>query len=221
MMRVVVIGTGTGIGKTHLGSAVLRAAVARGWPSAGRKPVESGVVPGAVTDAHLLEASGDVRPDTPPPYVFADGVSPHLAARREGRIVDVEAAAAWSIASSGGARLVVVETAGGLLSPLGRDVTNLDLTLAVHPDAVLLVAADRLGVLHEVGSARRILPPELWERTVVALVAPEVPDASTGCNAAELAWLGWVEEPCTWPRGARDASKVLDALVAAAAPRAT
>ena len=47
------------------------------------------------------------------------------------------------------APITIIETAGGLFTPLGRGVTNLDLVRALGPSVVLLVAPDRLGVLHE------------------------------------------------------------------------
>ena len=52
----------------------------------------------------------------------------------------------------------MVETAGGLCSPLkvaqGKALTNLDLLRDLDPGVWVLVAADRLGVLHDVEVAR-------------------------------------------------------------------
>lgn len=211
MIVIAVVGTGTGIGKTHVSCALARALVRRGLATAGRKPVESGVTDTALTDAAALSGSGSIAPASAPPYTFRDPVSPHLAARREGKAIDPELAAAWVRESSIGADVAVAETAGALLSPLGRTSTNLDLATALAPDLIVLVAPDRLGVLHEVASARRILGPEAWARTLVVLSAPAEPDASTGTNVDELRWLAWAERAVTWARDAVDGALLADA----------
>jgi dethiobiotin synthetase len=108
------------------------------------------------------------------------------------------------------AEYVVVETAGGLLSPLGAELTNLDLTCALKPDAVLLVAPDRLGVLHEVTAtmfALHVLAPELPE-PVVVLQAPALADDSTGTNAMELLSLEIARTVANLPRGTPESAQV-------------
>lgn len=206
-MIILVAGTGTGIGKTHFATALVRRLGSTSERVAGRKPIESGVPHGVAGDADLLAAAGTVPMASPPPFLLPDPVSPHLAARRAGRTIDVDVAARWCVDSAPGAEHLVVETAGGLLSPLGRDATNLDLALRVAPDGMVLVAPDRLGALHEIRSVQLALQldvlggaGELWRRTLVVLMAPATPDASTGSNAAELVWLGWCTEVETWPR---------------------
>ena len=100
------------------------------------------------------------------------------------------------------AAVLVVETAGALLSPLAPGLTNLDLTAALEPDAVVLVAPDRLGVLHDVTAALfalHHLEPGLPE-PVVALMAPAEADGSTGTNGEELQVLGIARRVVTLPR---------------------
>ncbi len=185
-----------------------------GHTVAGRKPIESGVDGSSPTDGGQLEAAGTVPASSSPPYLFADPVSPHLAARRSGQAVDVRVAASWCRASSEGAKHLVVETAGGLFSPLGRDVRNLDLVAELAPDDVLLVAADRLGVLHDLAAVREGTPPELWARSLVVLAAPSMADASTGSNGAEALWLGLTARvgPWVWGAGVGEAGVVLALL---------
>jgi dethiobiotin synthetase len=206
---VVVAGTGTGIGKTHVTTALVRRLAALGCRVAGRKPIESGIVDGVASDADALAAAGTVPMASPPPYLLADPVSPHLAARRAGRVIDVDTAARWCRTSSADVEHLFVETAGGLLSPLGPDATNLDLALALEPDHLVLVAPDRLGVLHDVRAVQlALVAAGLWDRSVVTLVAPGEADASTGTNAAELLYLGWCLHVTTWPRGDGSATAV-------------
>lgn len=197
--RIVLVGTGTGIGKTHLGVALVRALAASGVEVAGLKPVESGVGSG-VTDAELLAGAGVFHVKQPPPYRLAAPLSPHLAAPMEGVSIRLAPIVQW--VDSVEAAVLVVETAGALLSPLAPGLTNLDLTAALAPDALVMVAPDRLGVLHDVTAALfalRHLEPRLPE-PVVALMAPAEPDASTGINGAELVVLEIARRVVTFPR---------------------
>jgi dethiobiotin synthetase len=192
---LVVTGTGTGIGKTHVTAALLRAwariLVEAGVPSpevAGIKPVESGVAPGSPTDIATLEQASTFHVKrVPPPYMLARAVSPHLAARDEGRTIDLEPIQAYVHAARDAATHgVVVELAGGLFSPLAFGLNNADVAGALAADAVVLVAPDRLGVLHDVAATTRAAAALGLSLTGIVLVAPEHPDASTGTNAGEL-----------------------------------
>lgn len=219
------MGTGTGIGKTHLGVALVKALADAGAEVAGLKPVESGVGSG-VSDTDRLAAAGTFHVKHPPPYVLAAPVSPHLAAPLEGKSIRLGPIVQW--VDSVEAAWVVVETAGGLLSPLARGLTNLDLAEALEPTAIILVAPDRLGVLHDVTAALfalRALAPGLPE-PLVALQAPAEPDASTGGNAEELLTLEIARSVATFPRaGAEEermqvpARALLEMLVGVAAAR--
>lgn len=197
--RIAIVGTGTEVGKTHLGVALARALGSEGLSVAALKPVESGVGIG-VTDAQLLDAAGTFHVKHLPPFMLATPISPHLAAEREGVEITLAPILSWVELSE--AQWTIVETAGGLLSPLSRSLTNLDLVAALQPDAVILVAVDRLGVLHDVSAtlfAYRTRAPQLPE-PVLALQAPASPDASTTTNAAELSKLGLVGEVVAFPR---------------------
>lgn len=197
--RVAVVGTGTEVGKTHIASALVRYLVTARIAVAGRKPIESGVAGEKGDDQLALEPTGSVLPGEAAPFRFGPPVSPHLAARLADRVIDVDVAARWAVA--GRADVFVVESAGGLLSPLGEGASNLDLVDRLQPDVVLLVGVDRLGILHEVSACRLALRDRaLWSRCVVALSAPLVSDASTGTNAAELVRLGLAEHVVSWPR---------------------
>ena len=181
---IVVTGTGTGLGKTHLACALVRYGRAR-EVAVGFKPIESGVTDESLSDANaLLRASHPTFHVKHPcsPYLLQRPVSPHLAAAAEGRRIDP--AVVWtSVARArADADALFVELAGGLFTPLGPRLTNAELAQKLEPDAVLLVAPDRLGVLHDVGAAVRAFAGI----TAVALVTPVEADASTGTNAAEI-----------------------------------
>lgn len=192
---IVVTGTGTGIGKTHFTAALvacwarlLEEAGVERPQIAGLKPVESGVVPGAVSDIATLEQASTFHVKRfPAPYMLARPVSPHLAAAAEGRTIELEVVRAYVAEVRDVTDGVAVELPGGLFSPLAAGLDNAAAAGALHPDALLLVAVDRLGVLHDVGAASRAAAAGGLALTGIVLVAPEVADASTGTNAAELA----------------------------------
>ncbi len=192
---LVVTGTGTGIGKTHAAVALvlawarlLREAGVEDPLVAGLKPVESGVVPGEATDVSTLEQASTFHVKRyPPPYLLARAVSPHLAAADEGRTIELQPIRDFVAEARATAHGLLVELAGGLFSPLARDLDNADVALALAPDEVLLVVPDRLGVLHDVAAATRAARATGLGITGIVVVAPEHPDASTGTNAAELA----------------------------------
>lgn len=219
-MRIVIVGTGTNIGKTHLGVALVTALARAGREVCGLKPVESGVPAGEVgPDAQALAEAGVFHVKQPPPYALPEPVSPHLAARHAGVAIELAPILAWLDAHP--AETLIVETAGALLSPLSATLTNLDLARAARPTHWLLVGVDRLGVLHEVAACLLVLRtlPTPPVTPLVVLQSPTDPDASTGTNADELVRLGIAPQVLVMPRGAPTsppcqlaARAILDAL---------
>ena len=211
-VRVVVVGTGTGVGKTHLCVALLQALSLQGREAVGLKPIESGLGLGE-SDAERLAGVSMFHVKHSAPYGLPDPVSPHLAARRAGVAISTAVIADWVAACA--TPWTIVETAGGLLSPLAPGVTNLDLARALAPDLLLLVGVDRLGVLHDVSAcllALRTGAGGLPEPHLI-LQAPEVADQSTGTNADELVTLGIVPRVTTVPRGAPSEFVVIEAML--------
>jgi dethiobiotin synthetase len=211
--RIVLVGTGTAVGKTHVACALIRAWGERGSCAIGLKPVETGVATvetraeGLSDQQRLWEASAafHVKRSTPPTfhvkrslYAFPQAVSPHLAARSAGQRIDLGAIRRWI--EDHIAPIVVVETAGGLFSPLGPGFTNLDLARALRPNALVLIAADRLGVLHDVTAALGLAAARGCGIDATVLCASTTPDPSTGTNAVELERLGLVRPLATFPR---------------------
>jgi dethiobiotin synthetase len=193
---VVVLGTGTNVGKTYVTSALLRAVRERrpNEPLLGLKPVETGGDGGYYADAALLErlSGGAPAPKPHPLFGFRDPVSPHLAARREGRVIEVAAIRQWvdGATSANTAGLCLVETAGGALSPLTSSATNLDLALALEPALWVLVVPDCLGALHDARATLLALSKVARAPDFVVVSAARGPDAATGTTAAELRELG-------------------------------
>lgn len=213
---VLVAGTGTEIGKTHAAQALLGAwAAARaGAKLAGLKPIETGGTAdgdalGRMSTFHVKRFQA--------PYMLKRPVSPHLAAREEGIVIEVGPIRAQVEAAQHAADGVLVELAGGLFSPLAPGLLNIDVARALSPAVVVLVAPDRLGVLHDVTATLRAAA-ELridW----ILLSAPATADTSTGSNADELEALVEVPVAGTLPRASVEAlathaavTRIVDAL---------
>jgi dethiobiotin synthetase len=186
-VRVVVLGTGTDVGKTYVTACLARGLRERGSVLA-LKPIESGVLPGETGDAGAIALAAGHAPLLST-WRFVRPVSPHLGAREQGAAIAVAEVAAWVAAQelSAASEVSLVELAGGAFSPLGVGVTNVELARALEPAVWLLVAPDALGVLHDVAATLRALPraPD-----AVVLSGARPLDQSTGTNAAELSLLG-------------------------------
>ena len=124
-----VTGTDTGVGKTHVAALIARQLVAVGVRVGVYKPVCSGAILNANGHARwddidrLRDAVRDIWPDSDLtddaicPQRFVAPLAPPLAARAEGRVVDVGQLRRGTDAWSDRAELLIVEGAGGLLSP--------------------------------------------------------------------------------------------------------
>jgi len=221
-LRIVLVGTGTSVGKTWVGTELLRELARRSVPAVGLKPVESGVTEGTPTDGEKLAQVSAVSPAIPP-YRLAEPISPHLAARRVGRSIELAVALTYvqshESSSAAAPHAVIVETAGGLFTPLSESATCFDLARALDPARWVLVAADALGVIHDVTAALLAARARGRVPDVVALSTARAPDASTGSNAAELARLGIV--PRAFALGRDDSAGVSALVDALLAPVAT
>ncbi|MDA8118535.1 MAG: dethiobiotin synthase [Gammaproteobacteria bacterium] len=148
-----VTGTDTGVGKTWVAAILTRLLVQRGLRVRPRKPVESGCASGEVgllpQDAVALwEAAGGTEPlQQVCAYPLRAALSPERAAALEGRTLNLDQLVTACRSGVGADDFLLVEGAGGLLSPLAAGTTNADLAAALRLP-VLVVAADRLGVIN-------------------------------------------------------------------------
>jgi dethiobiotin synthetase len=197
-----VLGCGTGAGKTRVSVALLRELVQAKRACIGLKPIESGVDPGHPepvpgSDAHALAQAGSFpnAAKQHPLYAFSEPLSPHLAARRLGVEIDLNETARWvrraeesvtPLVMPHMALWTVIESAGGVFSPLRTEATNFELARLLEPALWILVAADSLGVLHELSATTQAMRARGREPDHVVLSAARSPDASTGSNAREL-----------------------------------
>lgn len=150
---VFIAGTDTGIGKTYVSCALLRALRAEGLRAVGMKPVASGCMatPAGLRndDALALIEASDPRPDyaTCNPFAFAEAVSPHLAAAAERAEVTMAPFETAFAQLAENADVVLVEGVGGWLAPLSPTLEANALPQALGLPVILVVGL-RLGCLN-------------------------------------------------------------------------
>ena len=153
MTACFVVGTDTGVGKTHVSCALLQALAQHHRRVVGMKPVAAGVVPWgegwASEDSIALRAASTIAvpPELDTPVLLPDPLSPHIAAIRAGVQIDIAAIVQAYQALAAQADAVVVEGAGGFHVPLSPTETGADLALALNLPVVLVVGL-RLGCLN-------------------------------------------------------------------------
>jgi dethiobiotin synthetase len=149
-----ITGTDTNVGKTHVASCLARSLRANGIRVGVYKPAASGCefVNGELQSddaVALWEAAG--RPGTLSqvcPQRFAAPLAPHLAARAEGHEINSRALRTGLDYWRDNSDFVIVEGAGGLLSPLGDQEYVADLAIEFgYP--LLIVAPNVLGVINQ------------------------------------------------------------------------
>lgn len=150
---IFVTGTDTGVGKTRIATALLRAFAGRGLRAVGMKPVAAGCewADGdlinedvtALTAVSTLAAPVDLIN----PYRFQPAIAPHLAAERAGVTISLQRIRDAYVALAARADRVVVEGAGGFLVPLNEREDFGDLVQLLELP-VLMVVGMRLGCLN-------------------------------------------------------------------------
>lgn len=159
-----VLGTGTGVGKTFVSARIARTWAASG-PVCYRKPFQTGVDRADHPEADASSLAG--------PGITAEGhihlrapLSPLAAAVREGRTLDLEAAARWCVRPADGR--VLLEGVGGLMVPLAPKVHFLAWATDLKLPCVL-VALGGLGTLNHTLLSAEALMLRGWRIEAVLL----------------------------------------------------
>jgi len=144
-----VTGTDTGVGKTLVACALLRALADAGKAAVGMKPIAAGSEGGRWADVDALAGASAVRApaNLVNPYAFEPAIAPHIAAELAGVGIEIESIARAHEELCRRAQVVVVEGVGGFLVPLNARDTSADLARRLALPVVLVVGM-RLGCLN-------------------------------------------------------------------------
>ncbi len=159
---VVVCGTATEVGKTWVTARIADVLRARGHNVVARKPVQS-FDPDAdeQTDAEVLAtATGDRPHDVCPPHRWLPvPMAPPMAVDRLGGDRFTCAELLGELRWPDTVTLGLVETVGGVRSPVADDGDSRDLVRLLDPDLVVVVADAGLGTIDAVRLATDALAP--------------------------------------------------------------
>jgi len=203
-----VTGSDTGVGKTVVSVLLTRHLLDTGVDVLSVKPMGSG----GRDDAVALRACqpGVKSLDEINPWAFSAPVTPMLAARQRRTKIHLRAVQSFLSHAGRDRQVLLLEGAGGLLSPLGEDFSGRELIVAMNATPVV-VCPNRLGVLNQTLLVLEALPPALARRAQVVLVDGPRKDLSTRSNARllrelsnaagvhEFPWLGSVVHPVNLP----------------------
>ena len=181
-----ITGTDTDVGKTVFATLFTRALRDRSVRVAALKPICSG---GRDDARRLREAMGkSLSLEEVNPWYFRAALAPLLAARL-GRQRLTQAQVVEHVRTvAKKSELVVVEGAGGLLSPLGEGFDSRDLIMGLRATPVV-VCPNRLGAVNQALLVLNALPRALAKHATVMLVSPRKPDAASSTNPKLLAEL--------------------------------
>lgn len=186
-MKVVVIGIHTGIGKTFCSTVMVEALKADYW-----KPIQAGDLDQSDTlfvKAHTASANRRFHPEA---YRLNTPASPHYAAQLDGISIALE-----NVHVPETENHLIIETAGGLMSPINESQTVLDLVKHLNLP-VILVVGYYLGSINHTMLTLNVLQQHQIPLLGLAFSGHEVAHSKSfilqNCKAPELFSLPFVEE---------------------------
>lgn len=196
-----ITGTDTNVGKTVLSVLLTRELLRRGVDVRALKPLCSG---GREDAEALLAAMGEARfqgqssrfkveerghqeaaLDLVNPWHFEEPLTPMIAARRAGKPLRQTEVKEFLERAKTLADVLLVEGAGGLLSPLGEEFDARDLIVALKATPVV-VAPNRLGAINQALLVMEALPMSIRRRAQLVLMQPPELDLATKTNVDVL-----------------------------------
>ncbi len=135
--RIIICGTDTDVGKTIVSSFFVQGLKSIYW-----KPIQSGTEEGTDTQTVCKLLNLDPNRYLSERYKFKAPVSPHWAAERESSFIEPN-----NLLLPDLDKLIIIETAGGLMVPLNRNWLQID-QLKVWGAPIILVARTGLGTLN-------------------------------------------------------------------------
>ena len=162
-----ITGTDTGVGKTWVTLALMKAMQNKGKIVVGMKPVACGCKETRDGLRHgdalsiLKQSSRPVNYNTVNPYAFQHAIAPHIAAGLVGVMIDIEKIAGEFDKLTKDSDCVLVEGIGGWCVPLGDDIMLSELVNRLDLPVILVVGL-RLGCInHALSTVRAIQADEV------------------------------------------------------------
>jgi len=202
---IFITATGTGVGKTFVAASLIRQFRQAGRAIEAIKPVVSGFDPaqaetsdpGALLPALGLPVTAE-EIDRIAPWRFRAALSPAMAAEREGRTIDVDAVITFCQTAVEQRRdILLIEGVGGVMAPLHRERTILDVMMALQLP-LILVAGSYPGAISHTLTALDVLYRR--DMRVLALVVSETPGSTVPLDDTVAAIARFAEPVIALPR---------------------
>src|SRR5688572_17002947 len=183
IIRIITV-TDTGVVKSVMAAVLTQHLRERGVKVAALKPICSG----DRNDARLLRAAtgNGLTLDEVNPWHFRAPLSPLLAARKEQEKVTLKQVVAHARPIRKKYEVVIVEGAGGLLSPLGEGFDSRDLVTTLRATPIV-VCPNRLGAVNQILLTLDALPTAAASRAQIVLMNPPRLDLAARTNPKLLA----------------------------------
>ena len=218
-----IAGTNTDVGKTLVTAGILRHLRKQGLDVVSMKPVQTGGLAGTEglmapdLDFHLAASGLSITPEERAlmiPYVYEPACSPHLAGRLAGHYVNLDHCQSCGEQLAAAHQGVIIEGAGGLMTPLNEEETQLGLVIQFGAP-VLLVAHIGLGTishclltLETLREAEVPIAGVIFNATAPGegedFIGRDNPDAVAQFGAVEVLgnvpWLGDLSGDAAWER---------------------
>jgi len=228
-----ITGTDTGSGKTHVSSTLLAALDQRGLRTAAMKPVASGCRLTADgwrnDDALKLQRAANIQLcyEAVNPYALPDAMSPHLAARESGRVIEVDNLRQDFDELARQADITIVEGVGGWWVPLNARETTVDLARRLELPLIVVVGI-RLGCINHAWLTFNAINQDAtnpavagWVANVIDPDTPRIADIITTLqNTIDSSFLGKLPylqnaeaRPATEQAGLLDLDKLISTAV--------
>jgi dethiobiotin synthetase len=207
---IFITATGTDVGKTYVAASLIGHFRRMGRAVEAIKPVVSGFDPAHPADSDpgvLLQALGmPVSAETVAriaPWRFRAPLSPDLAARREGRGIDVEAVIEFCRSAVERRRdLLLIEGVGGIMVPLDGERTVLDVMMALRLPLILVTGSYLGTISHTLTALDSLFRRDL---DVLATIVSETAGSTVPLDDTVAAIARFAEPVIALPRQRHDA----------------
>jgi dethiobiotin synthetase len=202
---IFITATGPDVGKTLVVASLIRHLRQLGHAVDAIKPIVSGYEPAqaAASDPGALIAAlglpfSPESIDRTSPWRFRAALSPDLAARLEGRSIDVDAVIAYCKTAVERRRdVLLIEGVGGIMEPLDDHRTILDVMMALGLPLILVTGSYRGAVSHTLTALDSLLRRDMH---VLSTIVSETPGSKLALDDVVAAISHFTEPVIGLPR---------------------
>ena len=184
MTAIFITATGPDVGRTLVVASLIRHFRQSGRAVDAIKPIVSGYAPAQAAASEtgmLVSALG--LPFTPEsidrisPWRFRAALSPDLAARQEGRSIDVDGVVAYCQSAIDRRRdILLIDGIGGIMAPLDETRTILDVMMALRLPLILVTGSYPGTISHTLTALDSLFRRDI---NVLATIVSETPGSGT------------------------------------------